>query len=88
MKFSKNKKTNQVLNEIYEELEELGKEEIMRYKREFPNEIDYNIYQYGNLKIYNYDIEQMYKKAGYKSKFDYIEAYKRQIRYIVNLITC
>ena len=82
--FSKNVKLNIVLNKIYDDLLELGYEEIKRYKKEFPNEVDYNIYQYGNMLIYNNDIEQLYKNAGYKSKFNYIDTYKRQIRYLIN----
>lgn len=82
-KFSKNVKLNKVLNYIFEELQELGTEEVLRYKKEFPNVVDFNLYQYGNLTIYNYDIEQIYKNAGYISKFDYVDAYKRQVGYLV-----
>lgn len=82
-KFSKNVKLNKVLNYIFEELQELGIEEVLRYKKEFPNVVDFNLYQYGNLTIYNYDIEQIYKNAGYISKFDYVDAYKRQVGYLV-----
>lgn len=63
-KFSKNVKLNKVLNHIFEELQDLGVEEVRRYKEEFPNVVDFNLYQYGNLTIYNYDIEQIYKKRA------------------------
>ena len=35
-KFSKNKKLNYVLNDIYSYLMELGKDDIKRYMHEFP----------------------------------------------------
>lgn len=82
-KFSKNVKLNKVLNYIFKELQELGIEEVLRYKKEFPNVVDFNLYQYGSLTMYNCDIEQIYKNAGYISKFDYVDAYKRQVGYLV-----
>lgn len=88
IKFSKNKKLNTVLQAIYNGLtENLGSDEIKRYKREFKNEIDFNIAQYGNLLCYYNDIRQFYKDASYKSidKFsnDKIwNIYKRQVGYV------
>jgi hypothetical protein len=83
IKFSKNKKLNGVLSDIYEDLLQMGKEEVKRYFDEFKNEIDYNVYQYGNLRIYNDDIKDLYIKNGYKTKFNYTETYKRQVGYMV-----
>lgn len=83
IKFSKNKKLNGVLIDIYEDLLQMGKEEVKRYFDEFKNEIDYNVYQYGNLRIYNDDIKDLYIKNGYKTKFNYTETYKRQVGYMV-----
>lgn len=90
IKFSKNKKLNAVLTAIYDALQDLGKDEIKRYKTKFPHESDYNIAQYGNLLIYYNDIRQLYKDAGYKSldKFSndkLWETYKRQVGYIARL---
>lgn len=87
IKFSTNKKTNAILSMIYEELQELGIEEVRRYKKDFPYEVDFNLYQYGNLTIYTCDIMEMYHKAGYKvdlSKLNskWNEIYKRQVGYI------
>lgn len=87
IKFSKNKKLNTVLQAIYNDLQELGTDKIKRYKREFKNEIDFNIAQYGNLLCYYFDIRNFYKTAGYKTldKFsnDKIwDIYKRQVGYI------
>lgn len=45
-------------------LEELGEEEVLHYKKEFPYEIDYNLAQYGNMLIYYYDIRQMFIECG------------------------
>lgn len=87
IKFSKNRKTNAILKSIYEELQELGAEEVKRYKKEFSLEVDYNLFMYGNLTIYTWDIMKLYEKAGYKVDFEkdgnkFVETYKRQVGYI------
>lgn len=95
IKFSKNQKLNFVLNDIYFSLLEMcdseteSIQEIKRYKVNFPNELDYNLYQYGNLLVYNYQIQNLY--SGYKSLQNVsidklIEIYKRQVRYVANYI--
>lgn len=95
IKFSKNKKLNNILNEIYEEFkwnfDEDYKNETRRYMKMFPNEIDYNIAQYGNLLIYYTDIRDIYNTCGYKSinkmSDDKLwETYKRQVGYIARYI--
>ena len=88
-KFSKNKKLNYVLNDIYSDLVKMGKDELKRYMQYFPNEIDYNIYQYGNIRIYYSDIKELYK--NYKclknaSIEKLINIYKRQVGYMARLI--
>lgn len=93
--FSKNKKLNKVLNNIFEqeinicETIEESIREIERYIKDFPNKLDYNIYSYGNLFCYIGDIIEIYK--DYKSlknvSFDIIEEiYKRQVGYIARFI--
>ena len=52
-------------------------------------ELDYNLYQYGNLLVYNAQIHNLY--SGYKSLQNVsidklIETYKRQVRYVANYI--
>lgn len=95
--FSKNKKLNGVLNDIYTQLLEMCDTEnesisnIKHYAKEFPKESDYNIAQYGNLIVYNDDVLAMYKKYGYKSldrlSVDAIwNIYKRQVGYVVRYI--
>lgn len=95
IKFSKNQKLNFVLNDIYFSLLEMcdseteSIQEIKRYKGDFPNELDYNLYQYGNLLVYNDQIKALY--SDYKSLQNVsisklIEIYKRQIRYVANYI--
>ena len=93
--FSKNNKLNKVLNDIYNSLLNLSdtrKESINKikhYKDNFPEELDYNLYQYGNLIIYDGDIKDLYKdyKSLHKSSVEKIrEIYKRQIRYVANYI--
>lgn len=90
-KFSKNVKLNTVLNGIYEDLKELGIEEVKRYMGEYKHETDYNIAQYGNMLIYFYDIREFYKNAGYKSMEKMSdgkiwEVYKRQVGYVARIL--
>lgn len=93
--FSKNQKLNKVLNEIYIYLIEIGNTEeesiteIARYKRSFPKEKDYNIYQHGLLLAYEYDIRQLYEDYNSLKKVSYekiLEIYMSQIRYVANYI--
>lgn len=86
-KYSKNKKLNEVLTRIEGQLLDLGLDEVKHYKESFPNEIDYNIAQYGNLSIYYYDVRQMYKDCGYvslekMSDQKVWEIYKRQVGFV------
>ena len=87
-KYSKNKKLNKVLTEIeYDIIYNLGISDLRRYIKAYPNEIDFNIAQYGNLLVYYHDIYTFYASCGYKatSKFsaDKIwETYKRQVGYV------
>ena len=89
--FSKNKKLNGVLNDILESLQELGIEEVARYYKEFNNEKDYNIVQYGNLLIYYDDIRELYRRNGYTS-LDKMsdnriwDIYKRQVGYVARAL--
>lgn len=92
-KWSKNAKTDAVLSEIADDLRNIcdtdseSLEEIQRYMREFPREIDYNLAQYGNMLIYYEQVREMYKRAGYKSvdrlsDTDLWEIYRRQVGYV------
>ena len=88
-KFSKNKKLNYVLNDIYSYLLEMGKDDIKRYMKDFPYKADYNIYQYGNMRIYNDEIRELYKnyKCLKNASIDkLIDIYKRQVGYMAKLI--
>ena len=64
---------------------------IKDYAKEFPKELDYNIAQYDNLIVSNYDVLAMYKKYGYVS-LDRLSVdarwniYKRQVGYVVRYI--
>lgn len=89
--FSKNKKLNGVLNDILESLQELGTEEVARYYKEFNNEKDYNIVQYGNLLMYYDDIRELYRRNGYisldKMSDNRIwDIYKRQVGYVARTL--
>ena len=88
-KFSKNKKLNYVLNDIYSYLMEMGKDEIKRYMKDFPYKADYNIYQYCNMRVYNDEIIDLYKdyKCLKNASIDkLINIYKRQVGYMARLI--
>ena len=93
--FSKNKKLNNVLNQIHASLlkihdtEEESIVEISHYKKNFPKETDYNLYQHGNLLIYDEGIRDLYK--GYSSLQGIsvdalVNIYKRQVGYVANYI--
>ena len=91
-KYSKNKKLNDVLTRIERQLLELGLDEVKHYKESFPNEIDYNIAQYGSVLVYYSDVKQMYKDCGYKSLEKMSdekvwEIYKRQVGYVARELT-
>lgn len=86
-KYSKNKKLNEVLKTIENQLLELGLDEVKHYKDNFKNELDYNIAQYGNLLIYYVDVKEMYRNCGYKtldkmSDAKVWEIYKSQVGYV------
>ena len=89
IKFSKNAKLNAALKGIYEDLQDMGVEEVKRYREEFPFWVakDHNIAQYGNLLVYFNDIRKFYKKCGYTS-FDkwsdqkVWELYLQQVGYV------
>ena len=88
-KFSKNKKLNYVLNDIYSYLMEMGKDEIKRYMKDFSYKADYNIYQYCNMRVYNDEIKELYKdyKSLKNASIDkLINIYKRQVGYMARLI--
>lgn len=93
--FSNNKKLNAVLNRIHEQLLSIadsGSEsiaEIQRYRKSYPKQTDYNLYQFGNLLIYYDEIRELYSE--YKSVKCYsndrlCELYKRQIRFVADYI--
>lgn len=93
--FSKNAKLNKVLNAIYVDLlsihdtEAESVQEIVRYRNSFPKEADYNLYQYGNLLIWDGDIVELYKdyKSLKKASIDKIrDVYKKQVGYIARYI--
>lgn len=93
--FSKNSKLNKVLNRIYSSLlnildtKDESIEEVKRYKKSFPHELDYNIAQHGHMIIANYDIRMMYTHAGYHcSKWSdekILKTYYEHIGYVVRI---
>ena len=70
---------------VVEKMENLIKKNLCysdfkRYQNEFSKEIDFNIYQYGNLDIYYYDLFVFFKNAGVTDKF--IIEYEKQLKNI------
>lgn len=51
--------------------------DFKRYQKEFPKEIDFNIYQYGNLDVYNYDLFVFFKLLGVDEKF--VKDYEKEL---------
>ena len=93
MKYSKNAKLDNVLNQIENQMDWLELSEIANYMKEYPYEPDYNIAQYGNMLVYYWEIRKMYIKAGYKSFCNnrisdnkMWEIYKRQVGYVARQI--
>lgn len=89
MKYSKNVKLNNVLNQIEKSLICFGKPGIQRCMESFPDEPDYNIVHYGKTVICYWEIRKMYIDAGYESfRRNRIsdnkmwEIYRRQVGYV------
>ena len=60
-----------LFNDILDYMGETREEaihEIKRYMKAFPNETDYNIYQYGNMAIYNDQVWKHMHKLGLENK--------------------
>lgn len=87
IRFSTNKKLQNALEGIYQQLCELGTDEVKHYKTSFPHEVDFNLAQYGSLLCYYSDIYDFYKDCGYLSTAKYStdkiwDLYKRQVGYV------
>lgn len=63
---SKSPVLNAVYNDIWDYLEDLGTDEVKHYMNAFPRKTDYNLVQYGSMRVYYADIREMYVKAGAK----------------------
>ena len=65
---------NAIYSDIWEYIDDLGMSELIHYMNAFPNEPDYNLVNYGEMRIYYSEIRQMFINAGAKQ---YGETYKR-----------
>jgi hypothetical protein len=63
-----------IYSDIWAYLEELGAPELLHYMGAFPLEPDYNLVNYGEMRIYYDEIREMYIKAGARRC---AETYKR-----------
>lgn len=61
----KRNKNFKVLSAIENDLYRFGIDEVNHYASMFPNEVDFNIAQYGNLIIYYDDVREFYMKNGF-----------------------
>ncbi len=52
----------------YMMLNNISSSDIKRYKKTFPGELDYNIYQYGNIDVYYDDIYKTLYDLGLRTK--------------------
>lgn len=65
------------LSSIYEDLLELGVNEVRRYRDEFKREKDYNIAQYGNLLVYYSQVRYFLIDCGFTQ---YGEKFKQKAK--------
>lgn len=90
-KYSSCAKLNEVLLDIEDSLlsfcdtKEQCLSEIRRYIKEFPREPDYNLAAYGNLRIYYYELDYLYK--SYKTMKSWSDErkwnlYRNQVGYV------
>lgn len=68
------------LLDAFEDTEVSAIEKMLKYKRAFPSVLDYNIYQYGNIRPYDSDI------ADFFAEHDLIVAEENQIEVFQQLI--
>ena len=61
-----NKKAILVMAELIKN--ELSINDFLRYCKEFKRELDFNIYQYGNLDVYDYQLFERLKNIGITQK--------------------
>lgn len=73
-KLSNSPRRQNVMRDIWSYLEDLGINEVKRYIAAFPRETDFNLVQYGNMRVYYSEIRDMYANAGYT---DYHRTRKR-----------
>lgn len=95
-KYSVNPKLNAFLQGIEDDLMEWcdtpeeSINEMKRYKRTFPHELDYNIAQYGNLLVSSYQVEEYRRSCGYSPKphdcDEVWEKYKQAVGAVVRTI--
>jgi len=100
-KYSKNQKLNKAFKLVFDsimnkyhdfdsywyESKESFINELIRYKKEFYKELDYNYYQYWNLLIYNCDINKLFIDSWYKRLYwNEITRYKALVKQAINKI--
>lgn len=75
-KITPSKRLQAVYNDIWHDLEDLGREEVKRYKSAFPTAPDYNLVHHGCMRVYYCEIRDLYASAGYENvKETYKHAY-------------
>ena len=64
-RLSKSDTIERVYSDIYSDLEKLGFVEVARFVSEFPEEPDFNLAQYGCLRIGYCEVRELFYKAGF-----------------------
>lgn len=65
-KMSRSATLQYIYSDIWDYLEELGAEEVAHYRSSFPRESDFNLVNYGSMRVYYFEIRDMYERAGCK----------------------
>lgn len=96
-KYSVNPKLNKLMLDIEKSLlsisdtKEASLNEIRRYRKAFPTELDHNLAQHGRLLVSPYQVHELYEKYGYKihkkSDEQVWKIYLTQVGYIARQLT-
>lgn len=73
-KISPSKVIQYVAADCWDYFEDLGADEVRHYMKGFPKEPDYNLVNYGNMRIYYAEVRELFERAGLRGVTD---TYKR-----------
>lgn len=64
-KVSRTASTQAIAEDCYDFFDLMGVEEVRRYMRAFPRNVDFNLVDYGNMRVYYDDIRDLFAQSGY-----------------------